>query len=154
MANGIIELDPHVEWCEEQIDSRLGSPFKAGGLRTYTRKWMVKVKDKNLGANIVCQAIKVKPYAPYATEDGKEYDYQALCIDIRLEDPVDRLDGFHKIVVAEYSTEMPKGGPPKFTAFGLNANGSQNQPWMEPPHIEWDAEVVREAPSKDLKGKA
>lgn len=149
-----VALRQYIHYCEEQNDSRGGSPFIAGGKRTYSRKWLVKTKDKELGANVICRAPGILPFAPYATEDGKEWDYQALCVDIRMEDPIDRNDGYHKFVIAEYSTDMPVGGPPAFVGFGAAALGAQAMPWMEPPHIEWDSEVHREARPRDLNGNA
>jgi hypothetical protein len=70
-----------------------------------------------------------------------------------LEEPEDPLDGTHRIVTAQYSTELPPGGAPILTLFGMDALGSQNSPWTEPPHIEWDGEEAREARETDLDGK-
>ncbi len=140
-------------WADEKLDSRTGTPWMAGGARNYTRKWLVKVKDNRLGANVILRAMGLFPYMTYATPDGGDWDTQALLVSARLEDPVDVLDGYHKIVVAEYSTEMPPGGP-VFSLFGIDPAGAQNNPEMVPPEVEWDGEVIREAPPYDLDKKA
>src|SRR5262245_8874906 len=140
-------------YMEEKLDSRGGIPWQAGGVRNYTRRWLVRTRDNRLGANRILRAMGLAPFSPYATEDGLEWDPQALFVAARLLDPLDHQDGFHRIVECDYSTEMSPGGP-VFSAFGMDDQGAQNHPEMVPPDIEWDGDTVREAPPHDLNGKA
>lgn len=139
----------------ELRDSRTGSPFMAGGERQYERRWTVVTNIVSLDPNTVCQAPGIPlPYSPYVSDDGFINDLNAVAVSFRAEKVDAQDDGFHWIVTVTYSTKVPVGGIPALTMFGSSAMGSQNNPHLEPPDVEWDWEIIREAPARDLDGRA
>lgn len=139
---------------EELIDTRYGSPFNMGeGPREYTRVWLVVVNDRTLGAGMICRAPGIPaPWSSYMSPDGIEFDDLAVLVRLEAKRKEDDTH-YHWIVTATYSTNVPEGGIPALTAFGSDTRGSQNQPWLERPVIEWDWEETTETPSRDLDGK-
>lgn len=149
-------LQPPYKRVRERRSSRQGAPFVAGGVREYERIFRVEMTDHTEDSNVVCMAPGIPlPFSPYVSEDGKCFDLNSLAVrhDARRVSPDDGGE-FNWDVTVRYSTEMPPGGPPvKQTGFGGDPRGPQNNPQDEPPDIEWDWEIIREAPAKDLDGK-
>jgi hypothetical protein len=147
---------------DELFQERPGSPFNADGSRDYTRKFLVVVKRKGLSVATVCSAPGLPaPWSSYiagSDVDGiTEFDPSALLIKYSAE-PQSRDDWQNWIVTANYSTNIPAGGEP-FQGGGANAFGNQrggagNNPEMEAPEVEWDADVQQRAPLTDLDGFA
>lgn len=138
----------------EELYENSGTPFDAGGVRTYTRKFKVITKHATLGPSAVCSCPGIPyPYSMYIPGRALEYDLlaRAVRISAQREAGADR----SWIVTVEYSTQMPEGGPIPSGKIGLgwSTMGAQNAPWDEPPHLEWDPETTTKTPLADLDGK-
>lgn len=134
--------------------TRSGMPFRSDGSRDFVRKFIVKVFNTSLGADAICQAPGLPlPFSPYVCEDGAEFDLAAVMVEISAV-PADPASRKVWIVTCNYSTRVPEGGVPEFTRMGSIFTGTQNNPDLEPPEIDWDFEVVQRAPIRDLDGEA
>lgn len=153
----LIPQNPYFRMVEELFDDVEGTPFDAGGVRTYTRHFLVTAWTNLVGPMQVakCPGIPV-PYAPYIPYRVAEYDLAARCIRIGARR---RIQGDHQqwLVRCDYSTLLPPGGHPnKLTDVGWpdSTVGFMNNPWDEPPHIEIDPETTTRIPDLDRTGKA
>lgn len=144
---------------DEMIEDRSGVPFSADLSREYTRKFLVRVTDKTYGPVLICSHPTLpRPYDPYITADGDEFDLLALCV--KIEPKQDKNDWKHWEITYTYSTNVPRNGQQlDLTGFpggqggpGGGGGSAQNNPEMEPPEIEWDFEVVQTYPQYDLLG--
>lgn len=144
---------------QELISSRKGTPFiKAGQPRTYTLFFRVIVNTPNIGPNEIClrcQGINgcPSPYQMYITPDATEYDWSAFLINMYAEKEI-KDDWQFWIITCEYSSDLPTGGIPPNTGFGIQLFGPQNNPSLWLPTFEWDAETVTLAPPYDMNGRA
>ena len=138
---------------EEITDTRVGTPFTVDNIRTYERRWLVVVNNKEMGASMVCRAPGLPaPWSPYMSADGTEFDELAVMVNLSARKFLAD-EFYHWIVTAQYSTEVPEGGIPALTMLGADAKGSQNEPWLERPIVEWDWDESTDTPSRDLDGK-
>lgn len=150
------DLTPYFGVAEELPDSPgAGTPFSASGVRTYVRRFVVKLRKNTYGPVVACNAPGVpRPYRLYDPHPGIETDRLALCVNLSAE----RAPGTSGdqapiwIVTAQYSTDVPAGGPNLLTQLGDATFGPQYYPWQELPDVEWDAEVASQAPDTDLDG--
>lgn len=175
---GGVSFDPYVGFklsfgpnspyadVEELFDEISGTPFNAGGARTYIRRFRVRVKKTAhateathetaiyAGPVAVCQCPGIPvPYAPYIPYRQEEWDLKALAIMIfaARENPGDHQSW---IVTVTYSTEMPPGGPTYgLTKMPWHVAGNQSNPWELPVVKEYDSETYTEYPLHDLKGR-
>jgi hypothetical protein len=145
---------PYFNLVEELYDHE-GTPFDAGGVRTYTRKFRVVATVTTLGPSMVCSCPGIPmPFAPYIPGRALENDMLARAVKISAKRMM--ADDYKTwIVTVEYSTAMPEGGPSPSsgTNLGWNRAGIQNNPWDEPPHLEWEPEVGTRTPTADLDQK-
>jgi hypothetical protein len=144
--------------AEELIESRSGSGFNSDGSRSYTRVWRVRLEKRHAktpfaGPNGIynCPGLPA-PMAPFFLPETGENDLLALLVRYTAKKEFGD-DWQCWLVTAEYSTNMPDGGPPAFIGFGADPAGAQNQPWLMPPTIKWDAETVTRARARDLDDK-
>lgn len=138
---------------QEAIESRRGPPFvKAGEDREYTLVFRIVISDRSFGPNEVCQCPGLpSPYQMYITPDGGEYDWSAFCI--RIEPKKQVPDDWQVwLVECTYSTNLPQGGVPDVTDFGMTLPGSQNDPSQWLPVFRWDSETVTMAYPADMNG--
>ena len=147
---------------DELFQERTGVPFNADGSRDYTRKFLVVVKRKGLSAATVCSAPGLPlPWSSYiagSDEDGiTEFDPSALLVRWDAA-PQTKDDWQNWIATATYSTRIPAGGQPTegggAQSLGNKQKGSGNNPEMEPPEVDWDADVQQRSPLYDLDGYA
>jgi len=129
-----------------------GTPFSADGRRDYTSTWKVIVRNKDLGPVEVCKAPGLPaPFSPYVSPGGRFSDLAAVQVNAKARR--EHQDDWQSwIITLTYSTSVPEGGVPEGQVTQLPdiLIGTQNQPWLEPPKIEWDEETTSEAPQFDL----
>lgn len=146
---------PVFSTVEELTDDVDGTPFDSNGVRTYVRRFRVTCKINYIGPAGVCQCPGIpKPYAPYIPFRTVERDLQAKVVRISARREVQG-DWQNWIVTVNYSTEMPAGGRPAgVTELGSFFNGTQNNPWDEPPYIRLETEDTQAVPDVDRDGLA
>ncbi len=153
-----VDAGGYIAYADEVFKSRGGTPYSASDLhRDYARYFRVIVTKAQVGSNGVCQYVVdnfdgVGPYALYQSADSLEWDELALCIKISAERESED-DWANWIVSVEYSTRIPDNGP-DFVGLGWDGIGSQNNPELVVPEIEWDYEIINKAPAADLDNKA
>lgn len=144
----------------DELPERSGTPFNAYGAREYARRFLVQVTDRRMATVSVCLAPGLPlPWAFYVSQNGVEFDTQALMIRMSAEQQ-DREDWQFWVVTCLYSTEMPNSGQPDIPGYpgpggtaGPN-QGAANSPDLEPPEISWDYEIVQMAVPFDREGNA
>lgn len=147
----VIDGHPYFKSCEELISSGGGTAYTIEGRREYVRKFRVVTKAKDMGAISVCLSPGLPmPGNIYLTP--REYDLLALAVEFSAERE-HQDDPFVWVVSVRYSTQMPPGGFPEIPGFGDSPTGAANNPEAERPEIDWDYEVVDEAPHADLDNK-
>lgn len=146
---------PIFTMVEELTDDVDGTPFDAGGVRTYVRRFRVTCKINFIGPGGVCQCPGIPlPFAPYIPGRSVESDLQAKVVKISARREVAG-DWKNWIVTVNYSTEMPLGGrPDDIVQLGAFPVGTQNEPWKENPYIRFEGEETQDCPEVDLDGKA
>jgi hypothetical protein len=147
---------PYFGGIEEIFDAE-GTPFDASMVRTYQRRFRVLARFTTMGPGTVCSCPGVPmPYAPYVPGRGLEWDVYARAVRISARRERAQENEFVPwIVTVDYSTQMPDGGPipPSQVQLGWSAQGAQNNPWNEPPSLEWDPETETTTPLADRDGK-
>jgi hypothetical protein len=145
---------PQFEWIEE-IPPASGTPFSADMVRQFERKFRVMARYATLGPTAVCSCPGVPwPYSAYIPGRAGEYDLLARVV--RISADREKATDFRAwIVTVGYSTAMPEGGPipAGLVDLGSVLKGAQNNPWDEPPHLEWDPETETKTPLADLDQK-
>jgi hypothetical protein len=145
---------PYFEHFQELYENE-GTPFDASMVRSFSRKFRVLARSPVFGPVAVCCCPGIPaPYSPYIPGRQREYDFLARAIRISAKREV-TVEHRSWIVTVDYSTSMPDGGPIPSNLIGLGwqAIGIENQPWLEPPHLEWDPETITKTPLADLDGK-
>lgn len=147
--------------AQERFQQRQGTTFSVDGTREYQRHFLVQTRDKELGPLAVCYCPGLPvPWSVYITPDGKEYDLLALATRYEAKQ-LDEGDEYFWIVTVTYSTDIPPGGVPEFVGTPVGPGGagrrqqrgSQNNPELEPPEVDWDEEVRQKPIRQDLDGK-
>lgn len=132
-----------------------GTPWSSDGHRDYDSVFKVIVADPNFGPVEVVQAPCVpRPYSPYVSPNGRSSDLAAVLVSYRARR--EHTDDWQSwIVTCHFSTRVPDGGVPldKVTTTPDKLIGTQNQPWLERPTLEWDEETENFAPQYDLDGR-
>lgn len=145
---------PYLGYANEIIKSNQGTVFDASDIykREYTKTFRVRVADPRVGPETVCRAPGIPaPYTPYASAGNFEYDLSAVVVGLEAAKEVET-DWQNWIVTVKYSTEL---GNVK-SDFGFPSKkdgGTANHPELEPPVLDWDFEVVKEAMPTDLNGR-
>lgn len=146
----------YFESVEEIFDGE-GTPFDASGVRTYVRRFRVKTRYTTMLAAAVCSCPGIpRPYAPYVPGRRQEWDPYARVVQISARRELASSNEFTTwIVEVNYSTAMPDGGPLPTAMINLAnyAAGAQNNPWDEPPTVEWDVDTATVTPLADRDGK-
>lgn len=149
------EDDPYFTSIEELATGKEGTPFSAGGTRTYTRRFRVMVKTNLIGPAGVCSCPGVPlPFAPYTPNRKEEWDRLAVAVDIKAAQELSD-DWQPWIVTVSYSTDTTPYGPTYGkTGLGNALSGTQQNPWDEPATVEADVENETVYPNLDLDGFA
>jgi len=160
-------LNDYYGLVDELPEGRAGTPFNHGGAREYTRKFLVHIKNKEMGPVAVCWHPGLpKRYDFYKSKSGVEYDLTSLCIK-KSAVPKNTQQGddwVQWIVTCEYSSELGKmaapddpgdpGDPGKpESGDSPKSAGASTNPELEPPELEWDWEIKNEAIPVDLDGQ-
>lgn len=136
---------------------RRGKSFQRSMVREYTRKFRAIVTDRDATPDDICFADGAPlPFSPFVSAVRADLrDIRALCVELSAEQ--EHTDDWQSwILTAEYSTDVPEGGPD--LRFQVNRRPADpayigNQPWLWRPKIEWDfQERNNAAPVKDLDG--
>lgn len=142
--------------AEELVGSPAeGTAFSSSGTRTYVRRFQVILTKTTYGAVVACNAPGVpRPYSLYDPHPGIETDRLALCVDLSAVRKAQAADDQAPvwIVTARYSTDVPAAGPNLAYRLGDAMAGPGYLPWLELPDVEFDAEIVSQAPQYDLDG--
>lgn len=144
-----------IEPACELINTRTGVAFGVHGRRNFVRTFQVKTTNPLHGPNEICQANNLPtPFEGYDAHDINDLDRLAVCISLeaKLHPESEDDNRFWWIVTANYSTETPPEGIPDLTLYGSSLEGSQNNPWEEPPLIRWESETIQRAYATDLNG--
>lgn len=146
----------YFESIEEIFDGE-GTPWSASGVRRYVRRFRVKTRFTTMQAAAVCACPGVpRPFAPYVPGRQFEWDPYARVVDISARrEAAGEKEFAIWVVEVQYSTQMPDGGPipPARVNLGMFALGAQNNPWDEPPSLEWDVDTATVTPLRDREGK-
>ena len=144
---------PYAAYANEIMSSNEGSIFDASDIykREYTKTFRVRVLDPRAGVETVCRCPGIPaPYTPYFSAGNYEYDLSAVVVGISAKKEVDS-DWQNWLVTVKYSTEL--GNVKSDFGFPSKKDGSANNPELEPPVLDWDFEVVKEALPMDLDGR-
>ena len=148
--------------CFLKVDEKhpkSGTPFNAFGPRTYTRVFTVEMDHQNWGVLEVSLAPGLPTaFSPYANVYTGFWDGLALLTTATC----DRVTDHDRVweVTCNYTTEIPRGGIPASVGLpvgnkpGQQGGGSENNPDMEPPEVEFEFEEVNVPAKRDLQGKA
>jgi len=135
----------------EIMDTRTGVAFGPRGARSAIRRFRVITDVGDFGQNEICSAIGIpRPWEGYIAGNTLDITIVAAKISASL-DPQSQDDNRKIwIVTVEYTDDVPDEGLPA-AGFG-NTAGSQTTPWLEPPMIRYDSEVIQRSEPNDLLG--
>lgn len=144
---------PYNGYANEIMSSNEGTIFDADDIykREYTKTFRVRVLDKRVGAETVCRAPGIPaPYTPYFSAGNYEYDLSALVTNISAKKENEG-DWQNWLVTVKYSTEL-RNTKSDF-GYPSKKDGTANHPELEPPVLDWDFEVTKEALPLDLNSR-
>lgn len=144
---------PYNGYANEIMSSNEGTIFDATDIykREYTKTFRVRVLDPRVGSETVCRCPGIPgPYTPYFSAGNYEYDLSALVVNLSAKKENDG-DWQNWLVTVKYSSDL--GSVKSDFGFPSKKDGSANNPELEPPVLDWDFEVVKEALPTDLNGR-
>lgn len=132
--------------CGELSAGRSGVFFDRNRERTYTRRFLVQLAQKDAATVAACQHPDLPlPWSSYVSSLDAEYDLLSLLVRMKAEQEGDEGSWYNWIVTCEYSTQMPEGGP---------QSTKNDNPEQDAPEVDWEPYEHQWCPRKDLLGKA
>lgn len=121
-------------------------------VQRFTRRFKVIVNTPNITESQICTAPGLpRPFGSFVDYKTGAASLLALCVKMRA--AREHEDDYSSwIVTAEWSTEMPPGGPQYGNNMPDNAVGVQSNPELVPPQLSWDHEIDHKAQMVDLDG--
>ena len=143
---------PYHGYANEIMGSNEGSIFDATDIykREYTKTFRVRVLDPRVGPETVCRAPGIPaPYTPYFSAGNYEYDLSAVVAGISAKKENEG-DWQNWLVTVKYSTEISNKAD---FGYPSSKDKASNNPELEPPILDWDFEVTKEALPVDLNSR-